>query len=120
MKNSTQIQEKIKVIENTITKLEYENKRLQSQNINFQIHEYKELTNKNKNSMDKQLKDIKEAKISIEDKIGMILSRNCDYANANFLFDVSQRTFTVDEIRVELESIDEFKAAKYFFDEYGG
>jgi len=87
--------------------------------------------------MDKQLKDIKEAKISIEDKIGMILSRNCDYANANgamlsvnafdkatkeilFLFDVSQRTFTVDEIRVELESIDEFKAAKYFFDEYGG
>jgi hypothetical protein len=33
---------------------------------------------------------------------------------------VSQRTFTVDEIRVELESIDEFKAAKYFFDEYGG
>jgi len=42
MKNSTQIQEKIKVIENTITKLEYENKRLQSQNINFQIHEYKE------------------------------------------------------------------------------
>jgi hypothetical protein len=36
------------------------------------------------------------------------------------LTDVSQRTWTVDEIRVELESIDEFKAAKYFFDEYGG
>ena len=42
MKNETQIQEKIKVIENTITKLEYENKRLQSKNIEFQIHEYKE------------------------------------------------------------------------------
>ncbi len=42
MKTKIQVQEKIKVIENTITKLEYENKRLQSQNIEFQIHEYKE------------------------------------------------------------------------------
>ena len=41
-------------------------------------------------------------------------NEQCNIAN------VSQRTWTVDEIRVELESIDEFKAAKHFFDEYGG
>ena len=58
--------------------------------------------------MDKQLKEVKESKFSIEDKIGMVLSRNCDYANSNgamlsvnafekateeilFLLDVSQQ-----------------------------
>ena len=32
---------------------------------------------------------------------------------------VSNSTWTVQEIRDELESIDETKAAKYFFDKYG-
>jgi len=49
---------------------------------------------------------------SMMDAIDLVKKLNID--------GVSQRTFTVDEIRVELESIDEFKAAKYFFDEYGG
>lgn len=43
-----------------------------------------------------------------------------DYKKQLNLCGVSQRTWTVDDIRVDLESIDEFKAAKYFFDEYGG
>ena len=42
-----------------------------------------------------------------------------DKVNNGVLDDVSNRTWTVDEIKIELESIDEFKAAKYFFDEYG-
>lgn len=42
MKTKIEIEDKVRVIENTISKLEYENRRLQSKNIDFQIHEYKE------------------------------------------------------------------------------
>jgi hypothetical protein len=54
-----------------------------------------------------------------DEKMERFLSSNV-VKNIGSIADVSHRTWMVDEIVEELEDIDAFDAAKYFFDKYGG